>query len=266
MRATTRTPLSGASRKGQSRDWTGTDGLGLTGATNQTLVGINDSGKVGPKTQDAINAALSGKLLTSQQAGYLTGAIEKNPNLTPVQKAAIASALQADSKAKFQLALAKASGGGGTSGGSGKGGKHGGTHKGGAAGGDGGSTGGDGGSTGGDGGSTVAGAASGAVESEALPVVEAAGQTAKSAIGGMKIVGLSDGTAAQQGLRKGDVILSFNGVATTTFEALRDAVQQSGAKAEVVFLNVDNGLRESIVLYPKDGRLGAEIEEVQVEA
>jgi S1-C subfamily serine protease len=42
---------------------------------------------------------------------------------------------------------------------------------------------------------------------------------------GVKIINLLEGTAADEGLVLGDVIVRFNGTATPTFEALRDAVQ-----------------------------------------
>jgi membrane-associated protease RseP (regulator of RpoE activity) len=82
---------------------------------------------------------------------------------------------------------------------------------------------------------------------------------------GVKIVTLKKGAAAHAGLMLGDVILSFNGLETPTFEALRDAVQESGDEAEVIFLNVENGQRESIILHPEDSRIGVGVEPVPVE-
>jgi hypothetical protein len=82
---------------------------------------------------------------------------------------------------------------------------------------------------------------------------------------GVEIVNLLQGAAADAGLTVGDVILTFNGVATPTFDALRDAVQESGSDAEVVFLNCENGQRESIVLHPEEGRIGVGVETVPVE-
>jgi hypothetical protein len=82
---------------------------------------------------------------------------------------------------------------------------------------------------------------------------------------GVRITQLFDGTAATQGLRLDDIILSFNDTPTPTFEALRDAVQQSGSQAEVIFLNGENGQREAITLYPVNGLIGVLGVAVQVE-
>jgi hypothetical protein len=90
----------------------------LDPSTNQVLLGAQS--KVGPKTKDALNAVLAGQMLTDAQRGYLLGALEKNISLSPAQKAAIATALQQDSKTKLQLAAANA--GNGSNGGNGNGG------------------------------------------------------------------------------------------------------------------------------------------------
>jgi len=58
---------------------------------------------VGPSAQNAINAALAGRLLTGDQRTALRGALEKG-NLTPSQKGAIAAALQSDLDEKRLLA------------------------------------------------------------------------------------------------------------------------------------------------------------------
>jgi hypothetical protein len=94
---------------------------------------------------------------------------------------------------------------------------------------------------------------------------EEVGPAGTSTTYGVRITQLFEGTAAKEGLRQGDVILSFNGTATPTFDALRDAVQQGGSEAEVIFLNADNGHRESITLYPEDGFIGVLGESVSVE-
>jgi hypothetical protein len=94
-----------------------------------------------------------------------------------------------------------------------------------------------------------------------LPEVGARG----SAIYGLKITRLSDGTAAEQGLREGDVILSIAGVPTPTTDDSREVLAQAGRKVEVIFINVENGQRESIVLYPRGGLIGVDAESVQVE-
>jgi hypothetical protein len=94
----------------------------LSPGTNQNLLAAEKN--VGPKTQDALNAALAGQLLSDSQRGYLLGALEQNPKLTPTQKAAIATALQRDLDTKRQLAIAGSGSGngGGWGGGSGDGG------------------------------------------------------------------------------------------------------------------------------------------------
>jgi S1-C subfamily serine protease len=104
-------------------------------------------------------------------------------------------------------------------------------------------------------GTVVAGGAGGAAE--AVVAV-------RSALYGVRITELYQGTAAKQGLRVDDIILSFDGTATPSFEALAAAVQQSGSEAEVIFINADNGQQESIVLYPQGGRIGVNGEAVQV--
>jgi hypothetical protein len=88
---------------------------------------------------------------------------------------------------------------------------------------------------------------------------------AEEAVFGLKITHLPDGTAKEQGLMLDDVILSYNGTDTPTFEALRDAVQQSSGAVEVIFLNSENGQRESITLYPQGRRIGVGGESVRVD-
>jgi hypothetical protein len=73
-------------------------GLNLTGPTNGSL--LDAKNKVGPKTQAAIDDALAGKLLTDDERNYIRRALEKNPNLTKAEKAALASALQKDEEEK----------------------------------------------------------------------------------------------------------------------------------------------------------------------
>jgi hypothetical protein len=82
---------------------------------------------------------------------------------------------------------------------------------------------------------------------------------------GMKITELDDeGTAAKEGLLVGDVILAINGQATPNFDEVRSALEKTGDKAEVIFLNKDNGKVERIVLRPVESRIGASVEAVQV--
>jgi hypothetical protein len=75
--------------------------LGLSDTANTNLIAAKTN--VGPLTQKAINDALAGQLLTAADVGYLKGALENNTQLTGPQKAAIASALQADAAAKRRL-------------------------------------------------------------------------------------------------------------------------------------------------------------------
>jgi S1-C subfamily serine protease len=82
---------------------------------------------------------------------------------------------------------------------------------------------------------------------------------------GFLIQQLGQGTAYNEGLREGDIILSLDGVPTPTFDDLARAVQQAGRQAEVIFLNVENGRRESILLYPVAGRIGVTGQGVRVE-
>jgi S1-C subfamily serine protease len=73
------------------------------------------------------------------------------------------------------------------------------------------------------------------------------------------------GPAARAGLQPDDIILSFNGQATPTFEALADAVQQSGSEAEVYYINADTGARETMTLSGVNGRIGITGYGVQVD-
>jgi hypothetical protein len=84
----------------------------LDNPTNQDL--ISAEGKVGPKTKDALQTALSGGLLSDDQRNFLQRALEKNPNLSPAEKAAIASALQNDQDQKRKLQGPGTPGGNGT--------------------------------------------------------------------------------------------------------------------------------------------------------
>jgi S1-C subfamily serine protease len=47
--------------------------------------------------------------------------------------------------------------------------------------------------------------------------------------------------AEQAGLRAGNVILSFGGIPTPTFEDLQDLVQRTAGEVKVVFVNGENG-------------------------
>ncbi len=79
---------------------------------------------------------------------------------------------------------------------------------------------------------------------------------AETALYGVEITGLFKGTAAKEGLEIGDIILNFNGTPTPTFEALADAVARSGSQAQVLVIREDGGERETVTLFPKDGRIG----------
>jgi len=83
---------------------------------------------------------------------------------------------------------------------------------------------------------------------------------------GMKITDMDPkGSAYQEGLRVGDVILAVNGQPTPVFENLRAALQAGGSRADVVFLNKDNGKVERVIVRPVDTRIGVTVEEVRVQ-
>jgi regulator of sigma E protease len=58
------------------------------------------------------------------------------------------------------------------------------------------------------------------------------------------------------GLQEGDIILSYNGTPTPTFDALASAVQHADGPAEVVYVDGDSGECASCTVTPGDGRIG----------
>lgn len=80
----------------------------------------------------------------------------------------------------------------------------------------------------------------------------------------MQIQELDEGTARDQGMKVGDIIVRINSQATPDFDALRAALEAAGSEAEVDFINVDNGQLERIVLYPDDTRIGATVEQTEL--
>jgi len=82
---------------------------------------------------------------------------------------------------------------------------------------------------------------------------------------GMAIRELSAGTARKRGMKAGDIIMSVNGTATPDFDSLQTALGEAGSQAEVDFINVDNGKLERITLNPVSARIGATVEQVQVD-
>ncbi len=89
-------------------------------------------------------------------------------------------------------------------------------------------------------------------------------EEAEAALYGVEITGLFKGTAAKEGLEIGDIILNFNGTPTPTFEALADAVARSGPQAQILVIREDGGERETVTLFPKEGRIGLSGEPVRV--
>jgi hypothetical protein len=73
---------------------------------------------------------------------------------------------------------------------------------------------------------------------------------------GVLLTDVARGPAARAGLQPDDIILSFNGQATPSYEALADAVQQSGSEADVYYINADTGARETVTLTGVNGRIG----------
>jgi S1-C subfamily serine protease len=93
---------------------------------------------------------------------------------------------------------------------------------------------------------------------DSVPVDE---EAAEEADDGVFLLVVKRGTAADQaGLRAGDVILSFGGVRTRTFEELQDAVRQAGGPVQVVFVNGENGQIEYSTVVPQEGRIGVTCE------
>jgi hypothetical protein len=89
--------------------------------------------------------------------------------------------------------------------------------------------------------------------------------TADAARYGVLILDLSRGPAARAGLQVDDIILSFNGVDTPSYEALAGAVQQAGDQAEVVYIDGDTGEETSCTVYPAAGRIGVTGQGVRVD-
>ncbi|MBM4069418.1 MAG: hypothetical protein FJ271_10790 [Planctomycetes bacterium] len=81
---------------------------------------------------------------------------------------------------------------------------------------------------------------------------------------GMEIQDMSDGPALRQGMKVGDIILAIDGAATPDFDSLRAALEAAGPQADVIFINVDNGQTERVMLPVEDTRIGATVEQVQV--
>jgi hypothetical protein len=91
------------------------------------------------------------------------------------------------------------------------------------------------------------------------------GTTEEGPVYGLKIIDLDpQGSAAREGLQVGDVILTINGQPTPSYEYLRPSVERGGPRADVVFLNKDNGNVERMILRPVAGRIGVTIDEVRV--
>jgi S1-C subfamily serine protease len=83
----------------------------------------------------------------------------------------------------------------------------------------------------------------------------------------MEITALSKGTAAEEGLEIGDVILQVNGTPTPSFEALVEALARAGGRAEVLVLGGDDEDEkpETVTLFPQKGIIGVSVERVRVD-
>jgi hypothetical protein len=86
-----------------------------------------------------------------------------------------------------------------------------------------------------------------------------------AALFGMEIRELAAGAARKKGMKVGDIIMAVNGTATPDLESLQTALQESGSQAEVDFINVDSSEVERITLSPVNARIGATVQQVQVE-
>jgi hypothetical protein len=82
---------------------------------------------------------------------------------------------------------------------------------------------------------------------------------------GVMITQVYEGTARRQGLQRGDVIVGFNGMDTSTFEDLRAAVQASGPTATVTYLSRETGEARQVRLNPANGAIGIYGETVQID-
>jgi hypothetical protein len=229
-RPVARVPISG-------RPQAAPPSFNLSLGTNTVLGQLADGGRIGPKAQQAVKTVLDGEPLTDRQVARLQD-LRDDPSLTPKEKAAIASALQED---RLRKALA---GGGAAPVGPGP----------------------------------VwptpvvfdPAPAPSPVYVQPAPVVvpAAAGEffqpaapTAAPAGSGVRLSTVDPaGAGFAGGLRRGDVVLSFGGAATDSFEALRDAVRAAAGPAEVVFLNAETGQAERLTVTPADGRIGVETE------
>jgi len=58
--------------------------------------------------------------------------------------------------------------------------------------------------------------------------------------------------------RSSVIIVSIDGTPVATIENCLSVLEQASKKVEVIFINVENGQRESIILYPREGRIGLE--------
>jgi hypothetical protein len=94
---------------------------------------------------------------------------------------------------------------------------------------------------------------------------EAAAEEAE-ALFGMEILDMEEtGTAMAGGMKVGDIILAINGMATSDFDSMRAALESCGELAEFEFINVENGQAERIQLSVDESRIGATVEQVQVQ-
>ena len=203
---------------GPSAPARGPAGFGLSGADNQGLLSVMN--RVGPKTQDALQAALAGNLLTAEQRSYLLGAIEKNPKLTAKEKGALAAALQSDRDEKRKLA------------------------------------GGGGGAVVIDGGPAVV--PGGWVPASATEVVVTTGGTPTLAPAGrgMRVTAAHAGwPASEAGLREGDVVVSVDGTPVASTDEVK-ACLAGKEEVEVVFVNGETGRLESTRVAPRQGLIG----------
>jgi membrane-associated protease RseP (regulator of RpoE activity) len=103
-----------------------------------------------------------------------------------------------------------------------------------------------------------------AIPTEPAPTVNTENLSAPLLVFGAQIIGLDNGPAQKAGMKLGDVILSVNGVLTPDLQTLRDALAACGSEAKVVFVNVDSGEREFVVLNPTNGRIGVSVQSIQL--